>query len=83
MIHGELAHGGVKRVFVEKVNGAYQGCVFRFIQGLEAGVNRMVYGPDGALYIGGVGSTGNWNKVINFGMAFNDYNIMNNLLLKC
>ncbi|MCB0588895.1 MAG: c-type cytochrome, partial [Phaeodactylibacter sp.] len=37
MIHGEVTHGGVKRVFVEKVNGAYQGCVFRFIQGLEAG----------------------------------------------
>ena len=62
MIHGEVTHGGVKRVFVEKVNGAYQGCVFRFIQGLEAGVNRMVWGPDGALYIGGVGSTGNWQQ---------------------
>jgi len=60
MIHGEVTHGGVKRVFVEKVNGEYQGAVFRFIQGLEAGVNRMVWGPDGALYIGGVGSTGNW-----------------------
>ncbi|HMQ48080.1 MAG TPA: DUF1080 domain-containing protein [Saprospiraceae bacterium] len=60
MIHGEVTNGGVKRVFVEKINGAYQGCVFRFIQGLEAGVNRMVWGPDGALYIGGIGSTGNW-----------------------
>jgi cytochrome c len=60
MIHGEVTHGGVKRVFVEKVNGEYQGAVFRFIQGLEAGVNRMVWGPDTALYIGGIGSTGNW-----------------------
>lgn len=60
MIHGEVTHGGIKRVFVEKVKGQYQGCVFRFIQGLEAGVNRMVWGPDGALYIGGIGSTGNW-----------------------
>ncbi|MCB9051190.1 MAG: DUF1080 domain-containing protein [Lewinellaceae bacterium] len=60
MIHGEVTHGGVKRVFVEKVNGAYQGCVFRFIQGLEAGVNRMAWGPDSALYIGGIGSGGNW-----------------------
>ncbi|GIV31847.1 MAG: hypothetical protein KatS3mg030_149 [Saprospiraceae bacterium] len=34
MIHCEVTHGGVKRVFVEKVNGEYQGCVFRFIQGL-------------------------------------------------
>ncbi|MEL7251012.1 MAG: family 16 glycoside hydrolase [Bacteroidota bacterium] len=60
MIHGEVTHGGVKRVFVEKVNGEYQGSVFRFIQGLEAGVNRLVWGPDSALYVGGIGSTGNW-----------------------
>ena len=60
MIHGEVTHGGVKRVFVENVNGAYQGALFRFVQGLEAGVNRMVWGPDGALYVGGIGSTGNW-----------------------
>lgn len=60
MIHGEVTHGGVKRVFVEKVNDEYQGAVFRFIQGLEAGVNRLVWGPDGALYTGGIGSTGNW-----------------------
>ncbi len=60
MIHGEVTNGGVKRVFVEKIDGEYQGCVFRFIQGLEAGVNRMAWGPDGALYIGGIGSSGNW-----------------------
>jgi len=62
MIHGEVTHGGIKRVFVEKVEGEYQGAVFRFIQGLEAGVNRMVYGPNGDLYVGGVGSTGNWQQ---------------------
>ncbi|MEL6635601.1 MAG: family 16 glycoside hydrolase, partial [Bacteroidota bacterium] len=60
MIHGEVTHGGVKRVFVEKVKGQYQGAVFRFIQGLEAGVNRICWGPDGALYTGGIGSSGNW-----------------------
>jgi cytochrome c len=60
MIHGEVTHGGIKRVFVEKVNGAYQGAVFRFIQGLEAGINRLSWGPDTALYVGGIGSTGNW-----------------------
>lgn len=60
MIHGEVTHGGLKRVFAEKVNGEYQGVVFRFIQGLEAGVNRMCWGNDGDLYVGGVGSTGNW-----------------------
>ncbi len=60
MIHGEVTHGGLKRVFVEKVNGAYQGALFRFSQGLEAGVNRIVWGPDGALYVGGIGNPGNW-----------------------
>lgn len=60
MIHGEVTHGGIKRVFAEKINGQYQGAVFRFTQGLEAGVNRIVWGPDSALYIGGIGSTGNW-----------------------
>ncbi|MGV3639832.1 MAG: PA14 domain-containing protein, partial [Adhaeribacter sp.] len=60
MIHGDVTHGGIKRVFAEKVGGAYQGAVFRFTQGLEAGVNRLAWGPDGALYVGGVGSTGNW-----------------------
>ena len=60
MIHGEVTHGGIKRVFVEEVNGQWQGALFRFTQGLEAGVNRLVWGPDGKLYIGGVGNPGNW-----------------------
>ncbi|MDR6197396.1 PA14 domain-containing protein [Siphonobacter sp. SORGH_AS_0500] len=62
MVHGDVTHGGLKRVFAEKVNGSYQGVVFRFTQGLEAGVNRLAWGPDGSLYIGGVGSTGNWGQ---------------------
>lgn len=61
MLHGEVTHGGLKRVFAEKVNGKYQGAVFRFTQGLEAGVNRVVWSPDGkSLFIGGVGNPGNW-----------------------
>ncbi len=60
MLHGEVTHGGVKRVFLEKVDGAYQGAVFRFSQGLEAGINRLAWGPDSALYAGGVGMNGNW-----------------------
>jgi cytochrome c len=62
MIHGDVTHGGIKRVFVEEVNGQLQGCVFRFIQGLEAGVNRIQWGPDGALYVGGIGNPGNWGQ---------------------
>lgn len=60
MLHGEVTHGGIKRVFLEKVGDAYQGCVFRFTQGLEAGVNRLAWGPEGKLYVGGIGMNGNW-----------------------
>jgi cytochrome c len=60
MLHGEVTHGGFKRVFMEKMNGSYQGVVFRFTQGLEGGVNRAVWGPDGALYAGMIGNPGNW-----------------------
>ena len=60
-LHGEVTHGGIKRVFLEEVNDRWQGAVFRFTQGLEAGINRMVWGPDGALYVGGVGMTGGWS----------------------
>ncbi len=59
-LHGEVTHGGLKRVFMEKINGEYQGAVFRFSQGLEGGVNRVVWGPDGALYVGQIGNPGNW-----------------------
>lgn len=61
-IHGEVTHGGVKRVFVEDIDGILQGCVFRFTQGLEAGINRIQWGPDKALYVGGIGAAGNWGQ---------------------
>lgn len=62
MLHGEVTHGGLKRVFAEKVDGAYQGAVFRFTQGLEAGVNRVAWAPDGkTLFVGGIGNPGNWS----------------------
>lgn len=62
LVHGDVTHGGLKRVQLEKVNGRLQGTVFRFTQGLEAGVNRVILGPDGAFYVGGIGSTGNWGQ---------------------
>ncbi|BFM22165.1 family 16 glycoside hydrolase [Gilvimarinus japonicus] len=61
MIHGEVTHGGIKRVFAERVNGRLQGAVFRFTQGLEAGINRLDWAPDGSLIAGGVGNPGNWS----------------------
>ncbi len=64
MIHGEVTHGGIKRVFVENINGQYQGAVFRFTQGLEAGINRLAWSPDGRhLLAGGIGNPGNWGHI--------------------
>jgi type 1 glutamine amidotransferase len=58
---GELTAGGIRRVFLEEVNGELQGAVFRHSQGLESGVNRLIRGEDGCLYMGGTGADGNWN----------------------
>ena len=61
LLIGELTAGGIRRAFVEKVNGQWQGALFRFTQGLEGGVNRMTWGPDGSLYVGCMGAGGNWH----------------------
>ncbi len=77
MLHGEVTHGGIKRVYLEKVGGEYQGCVFRFSQGFEAGINRLRWGPDGGLYVGGVGMNGNWgwgHELRTFGLQKLMYN---------
>jgi len=59
----DVHHGGLKRVFVEVVNGIEQGALFRHSQGLESGMHRVVWGPDGSLYLGGIGGGGNWNHM--------------------
>jgi cytochrome c len=75
MLHGDVSNGGIKRDFLEKVNGQYQGVAFRFTQGLEAGVNRLCWGPDGALYIGEIGMVGGWSwKEKQFGLQQMKYN---------
>lgn len=80
LIHGEVTHGGLKRVYAERVNGRLQGAVFRFSQGLEAGVNRLDWAPDGSLIVGGVGNPGNWQHKdgLWYGlqrMAYNDKSV--------
>lgn len=62
LLHGDVCYGGLQRVFMEKINGNYQGCVFRFSQGLEGATHRLVWGPDGALYMGMIGNPGNWSQ---------------------
>ena len=66
MLFGDVTHGGIKRMAADDVRDAdgnivYQGAVFRFCQGLEAGVNRLLFAKDGSLYVGGIGSNGNWH----------------------
>lgn len=61
MLIGDLTAGGLRRAFLEKINGQWQGAVFQFTQGLNCGVNRVAWAPDGSLYIGGLGAQGNWN----------------------
>jgi len=75
MLHGDVSHGGIKRDYLEEINGSYQGAVFRFTQGLAAGVNRIRWGPDGALYIGEVGMVGGWTwKETKYGLQSIKYN---------
>ncbi|MDG4825173.1 discoidin domain-containing protein [Asanoa sp. WMMD1127] len=59
---GDVTYGGLQRAFVEKVNGEYQGALYRMTQGLEAGVSEVNVGPDGAIYVGGLGAGGNWGQ---------------------
>lgn len=42
----------INRVFLEKVNGEYQGACFPFRSGLDCGVNRLAFGPDGSMFVG-------------------------------
>ncbi|WFE20611.1 DUF1080 domain-containing protein [Solwaraspora sp. WMMD937] len=59
---GDVTYGGLQRAYLEEVHGEYQGAVFRHTQGLEAGVNEVSIGPDGAIYVGGLGADGNWGQ---------------------
>ena len=59
---GDVTYGGLQRAYVEKINGEYQGALFRMTQGLEAGISEVALGPDGAIYVGGIGATGNWGQ---------------------
>lgn len=59
---GDQGHSIITRVFMEKVNGVYQGAVFPFVEGFSSGILRMVWGSDNSMFVGmtsrGWGSTG-------------------------
>lgn len=63
---GDQGMSMLSRVFMEKVNGEYQGASFVFRTGFRSGVMRMSWARDGSLFIGetnrGWGSAGEANE---------------------
>lgn len=59
---GDQGMSIISRVFMEKVNGEYQGAAFLFRSGFSSGVLRMAWADDGSLFVGetrrGWGSAG-------------------------
>lgn len=62
LLIGDVTYGGLQRAFLEKVDGEYQGALFRHTQGLEVGLTETTIGPDGAIYVAGLGADGNWGQ---------------------
>ena len=58
---GEFTMSFVSRVFLEKVDGEYQGACFRFRDGLDCAALRLQWGADGSMYIGQ--SNRGWNSL--------------------
>ena len=59
---GDQTRSMVMRVSLEQVNGVYQGACYPFRSGLQCGVNRIAFAPDGSMFVGqtnrGWGSVG-------------------------
>ncbi|WP_299554061.1 plastocyanin/azurin family copper-binding protein [Seonamhaeicola sp.] len=49
---GDQGHSKIMRVYMEKVNGVYQGAAFPFVEGFSSGVLRMVWGSDNSMFVG-------------------------------
>lgn len=49
---GDQHHAWIMRVFLEKVDGHWQGACFRFRDGFSSGVLRMEWGADGSMLVG-------------------------------
>jgi len=49
---GDQGHSKIMRVFMEKVNGVYQGAAFPFVEGFSSGVLRMIWGSDNSMFVG-------------------------------
>ena len=52
MFVGDQGHSKIMRVFMEKVNGVYQGAAFPFVEGFSSGILRMIWGSDRSMFVG-------------------------------
>lgn len=81
LLVGDQGQSMLDRVFMEKVNGEYQGAAWAFRSGFQSGIVRLAWGKDGSLFAGetnrGWGSAGEategvqrlvWNNKIPFEM---------------
>lgn len=65
---GDVTLGRLNRIFLEEVDGTWQGAAFLHSgghdpegkTGLTAGPNRLKHGPDGNIYLGHIGEGGLW-----------------------
>jgi cytochrome c551/c552 len=81
LLVGDQGQSKIMRVYMEKVNGEYQGVAWDFRAGFQSGVLRMDWAKDGSLFVGetdrGWGSAGDasmglqrlvWNNQLPFEM---------------
>lgn len=68
LLVGDFTTAAISRVFLEKINGEYQGACFNFLDHFQSAVLRMTWGKDGSLIVGE--SNRGWNSVgtASFGM---------------
>ncbi len=52
LLVGDQGHSKLMRVFLERINGAYQGAVFPFYEGFSSGILRTAWGADNSLFVG-------------------------------
>jgi len=52
MFVGDQGHSKIMRVFMEKVNGVYQGASFAFREGFSSGILKMIWGSDNSMFVG-------------------------------
>lgn len=66
LLVGDQGQSKIMRVFMEEVNGEFQGAAFDFRSGFSSGVLRMAWANDGSLFVGetnrGWGSAGDANE---------------------